>query len=235
VYKCDWTQQTILDVADVFVSSGLALLGYKFVNMDGCVLEQCPGGMGQELCHNYTRDAAGGLHAVDTVRLPLGVKAVCDYIHARGLLCGSYSDAGYTTCQNRPGSLFYEAQDAQMWADFGLDLWKIDNCGEVPPGWDRPETRYPRVTAALNATRRPVYFSACLWGVDQPWLWAANVSNSWRTNGDSDECDHTPGFGNGCWQHLMDISDGAVGLAKYAGPGAWNDQGACPSNGGVGW
>jgi hypothetical protein len=163
------------------------------------------------------------LHDVDMQRLPNGAKAACDYIHSKGLKCGGYSDAAFTTCQGRPGSLFYERQDTQMWADIGIDLWKVDNCGEVPPGWEKPERRYPPLRDALNATGRPILFSLCVWGVDQPWLWGPEVGNTWRIYEDSDMCDHTPGFDNGCWSHVMKIADAAVGLGRHAGPGGFND------------
>ena len=226
VFKCGWTQETIYSTADAFVSTGLRDAGYLYVNLDGCELAECPAGMGEAACHNFTRDAGGVLHDVDTARLPLGAKAACDYIHSKGLLCGGYSDAAYTTCQNRPGSLFYEVQDARMWADIGLDLFKVDNCGAVAPGWEKPERRYPPLRDALNATGRPILYSLCVWGTDSPWLWGPDVGNTWRIWDDSDDCDHSEGFGNGCWKHILGAADVAVGLGKYAGPGGWNDVSA---------
>jgi hypothetical protein len=219
-----WTEETIYQTADAFVSSGLAAAGYAYVNLDGCELAPCPDSARNETaCHIFTRDAGGMLHDVDLQRLPRGAKAACDYIHGRGLLCGGYSDAAWTTCQGRPGSLFFEKQDAQMWANFGLDLFKVDNCGFVPPGYERPETRYPPLRDALNATGRPILFSLCVWGVDKPWLWGPSVGNTWRIYDDSDICDHTPGFGNGCWRRVLEIADAAVGLGRYAAPGGFND------------
>ena len=223
VFKCGWTEQVIYETADAFVTSGLASAGYQYVNLDGCELAPCPDPGNETACHAFTRDAGGVLHDVDMQRLPRGAKAACDYIHSRGLKCGGYSDAAFTTCQGRPGSLFYERQDAQMWADIGVDLWKVDNCGEVPPGWEKPEARYPPLRDALNATGRPILFSLCVWGVDQPWLWGPQVGNTWRMYDDSDICDHTPGFDNGCWGRVMKIADAAVGLGRYAAPGGWND------------
>ena len=43
-----------------------------------------------------------------------------------------YADAGNLTCQNHPGSLGYEAVDAQSFAEWGVDYLKYDNC-EAPP------------------------------------------------------------------------------------------------------
>lgn len=38
----------------------------------------------------------------DPKRFPNGIKALADYVHAKGLKLGIYSDAGYFTCQFRP-------------------------------------------------------------------------------------------------------------------------------------
>ena len=37
---------------------------------------------------------------------------------------------------------------------------------------------------ALNKTGRPIYYSMCNWGEEQPWFWASSVANSWRTTYD---------------------------------------------------
>ena len=50
---------------------------------------------------------------------PSGIKALADYVHAKGLKFGIYSDAGRLTCARYPGSLGYEAVDAQTFADWG--------------------------------------------------------------------------------------------------------------------
>lgn len=40
------------------------------------------------------------------------------------------------------------------------------------------------MTDALNATGRPILYSLCNWGQDQPWVWGPSVGNSWRIAGD---------------------------------------------------
>ena len=42
--------------------------------------------------------------------------ALGEYIHSKGLLYGLYSDAGYKTCEKRPGSLGFEEIDAKTYA-----------------------------------------------------------------------------------------------------------------------
>lgn len=66
---------------------------------------------------------------------------------------------------------------------------------------------------ALNATKRPIYFSMCEWGREKPYLWAQNVSNSWRTTMDIKDN----------WYSFLYNLERQEGLSKYAQPGAWND------------
>ena len=47
---------------------------------------------------------------------------------AAGLKLGIYSDAGPLTCAGYPGSRHHEEDDAQTWADWGVDYLKYDNC-----------------------------------------------------------------------------------------------------------
>jgi len=76
-----------------------------------------------------------------------------------------------------------------------------------------PEHRYPIMRDALNQTKRPIFFSMCEWGVDQPATWASNVGNSWRTTGDiSDD-----------WESFTSRIDQNDDWAQYAAPGGWND------------
>ena len=45
-----------------------------------------------------------------------------------GMKLGIYGDAGPYTCQGYPGSQHHEQDDAQTWADWGIDYLKYDNC-----------------------------------------------------------------------------------------------------------
>jgi hypothetical protein len=67
---------------------------------------------------------------------------------------------------------------------------------------------------ALKATGRPIVFSLCQYGWDAPWEWAPKVGgNLWRTTDDI----------NPNWDRIYAIVSQQAGLAKYAGPGHWND------------
>ena len=194
-FACDVSETLIKEMADAIVSSGLKDAGYQYVVIDDC--------------WQVSRDANGRIVA-DPKRFASGIKALADYVHARGLKFGLYSDAGKATCQGRPGSNGYEADDARQYAEWGVDYLKYDWCNT--DGVD-PKIAYPTMRDALRATGRPIVFSMCEWGRSQPWTWARGVGHLWRTTGDISDR----------WASWTRLLDQQVGLEKYAGPGGWND------------
>jgi len=185
-------------IADTLVSTGLKDAGYQYVNLDDCWAQS-------------SRDAKGNL-VPDKTRFPHGIKAVADYVHSKGLKFGLYSSAGTKTCNSAgfPGGLGHEKQDAALWASWGVDYLKYDNCNNQ--GQDAKK-RYTAMRDALAATGRPILYSICEWGQNQPWTWAAPVGNSWRTTGDI----------NDSYAKMLSIYKANIKLGKYAGPGHWND------------
>jgi alpha-galactosidase len=139
------------------------------------------------------------------------MKAVADYVHAKGLKLGIYSSAGTGTCQRRPASLDHEVADARTFAAWGVDYLKYDNCNNE----NRPAlARYTAMGNALAATGRPIVFSICEWGTNDPWTWGRAVhGNLWRTTGDIRDA----------WSSMVGILDKQIGLEQYSGPNAWND------------
>ena len=119
------------------VASGMAALGYPYVDIDDCWMAR-------------QRDADGRLQA-DPKRFPSGIKALADYVHAKGLKLGIYASAGTATCQNLPGSLDHQNTDAATFAEWGVDLLKYDNCyNPAGPRWSgspRWEMRWRPLTA----------------------------------------------------------------------------------------
>ena len=113
-FGCNIDEELIRETADALVASGMRDAGYEYVNIDDCW--QAP-----------TRDSQGHLSA-DATRFPSGIAALADYVHSRGLKLGIYSTAGTGTCQRLPGSLGYEATDAQTFASWGVDYLKYDHC-----------------------------------------------------------------------------------------------------------
>ena len=195
-FACNINEQLIINTIDEIVSSGLLAAGYNYINLDDC--------------WQNSRDPVTHEIQVDANLFPHGIKYLADYAHSKGLLFGLYSDAGYKTCAGRPGSLGYEEIDAKTYASWGVDYLKYDNC--YTDG-SKPEVRYPPMRDALNATGRPIFYSMCEWGVDDPATWAKDVGNSWRTTGDISDS----------WNSMITIIDTNNRWADYAGPGGWND------------
>jgi alpha-galactosidase len=72
---------------------------------------------------------------------------------------------------------------------------------------------YQKMSDALLATKRPILYAICNWGLNQPWTWAPKMANMWRTTHDI--------FPYYPW--VFTLVDMQNLFAKYAGPGHWND------------
>ena len=194
-FGCDVNETLIEQTADAMVSSGMKDAGYRYLVIDDC--------------WQVARDSAGTI-VPDPQRFPNGIKAVAEYVHAKGLLFGIYTDAGTKTCQGRPGTLDHEAQDARTYAAWGVDYVKEDWCNSR--GLTAP-VQYRKFHDALVATGRPIVLSICEWGSNQPWEWAAGIGHLWRTTGDIDDS----------WGSMLANLDASSAHQAVAGPGGWND------------
>ncbi|GMY18570.1 alpha-galactosidase 1-like [Fagus crenata] len=207
-FNCKIDEKTIKETADALISTGLAKLGYTYINIDkhrhlNFLMEKlCWGLLVVGICGNLVPKKSA---------FPSGIKAVADYVHSKGLKLGIYSDAGYYTCsRTMPGSLGHEDQDAKNFASWGIDYLKYDNCYN---DGSKPIDRYPVMTRALMKAGRPIFLSLCEWGDMHPALWGFNVGNSWRaTNDISDN-----------WQSMVSRIDMNEVYADFARPGGWND------------
>ncbi len=206
-FGCNVDEGMIREMADAMVASGMKDAGYEYINIDDC--------------WHGTRDADGNIRP-DPETFPSGMKALADYVHAKGLKLGIYSDAGDTTCAGRPGSRGHEYQDALAWARWGIDYVKYDWCDTEGIS---PAAAYATMRDAIARTGRPMLFSICEWGDNKPWEWAPEVGHSWRTTGDIHPC-WSCEYSHGSWSSLgvLPILDKQAGLRKYAGPGHWNDM-----------
>ncbi|HEX5282570.1 MAG TPA: glycoside hydrolase family 27 protein [Bryocella sp.] len=205
-YRAKVDDATIRATADAMVKSGMRDAGYIYVNIDDTWEGQ--------------RDGRGNIQA--NSKFP-DMKALADYVHSKGLKLGIYSSPGAKTCAGYEGSLGHEEQDAKTYAAWGIDYLKYDLCGlrTEMKGAPNPEAAhqimidaYEKMHNALLATGRPIVFSLCQYGDDAVWRWGTSVGgNLWRTTGDiSDK-----------YSRMAEIGFGQAGLAKYAGPGHWND------------
>jgi alpha-galactosidase len=58
-------------------------------------------------------------------RFPEGIKGTANKVHDLGFKFGIYSSAGTMTCGRYPGSIGYEAIDAETFAAWGVDYLKV--------------------------------------------------------------------------------------------------------------
>ncbi len=192
------TDSLIRESADAIVDSGLLAAGYNYVVIDD----------GWEAME---RDSDGRL-AADPVKFPNGIKPLADYVHSKGLKFGIYSCAGTHTCAKYPASYGNEEIDAETFASWGADFLKYDCC--YKPAGVSVKLLYRRMGQALRATGRPILYSACNWGKEDPWKWAAGTgSHMWRTT--ADILDN--------WESIEKIGFNQDGLESFAGPNRWND------------
>jgi alpha-galactosidase len=199
-------EELIRQTADAMVSSGMKAAGYEYINIDDT--------------WEGERDSRGFIQP-DTQKFPSGMKALADYVHSKGLKLGIYSDAGAKTCGGKPASRGHEYQDARMYAQWGIDYLKYDWCGCDDL---KAEGAYMTMRDALYAAGRPMVFSICEWGNNNPWEWGGEAGNLWRTTGDICPCfdcktEHDTWYSWG----VLQILDMQEGLRKHAGPGHWND------------
>jgi|GEM_PF-184573 len=205
-FQGDINEHTIVQIADAMVSSGLRDAGYVYINLDDCWHGQ--------------RDADGFIQA-DPKKFPHGIKWLADYVHTRGLKLGIYSDCGTETCAGMPGSLGHEYQDALQYARWGVDYLKEDWCNTININ---PIGAYQLMSDALRAAGRPIFFSLCEWGSNQPWRWARDIGHSWRIGPDIwCSFDSTRVFPTFVQYSVMDCIHKNDTLRQYAGPGHWND------------
>jgi len=203
------TEQDIKNAADQMVATGMRDAGYVYINIDDT--------------WEGERDAQGVLHP--NAKFP-DMKGLADYVHARGLKLGIYSGPGAKTCGGYTASLGHEEQDAKMYAAWGVDYLKYDLCSfredvMYPKALhDKPEqarlmiAAYDKMGKALESSGRPIVYSLCQYGWDSVWEWGASVGgNLWRTTGDVEAN----------WPSIYNIISEQAGLAKYSGPGHWND------------
>ncbi|MEU5869180.1 carbohydrate-binding protein [Nonomuraea sp. NPDC047529] len=102
-----WPDETKMKAqADALVSSGLAAKGYVYVNLDD-FYQKCD-------ANGFVVDSFGRW-AVDAAKFPSGIKALADYVHAKGLKFGFYVTPGIAknaVTANKPiEGTSYHAQD----------------------------------------------------------------------------------------------------------------------------
>ncbi|MGD0896979.1 MAG: putative Ig domain-containing protein [Thermoguttaceae bacterium] len=257
-------QKKVNAAAEAMVAAGLIDHGWTYVNIDDC--------------WEGTRDEKGFIRP--NVKFP-DMKGLSDAIHGMGLKFGIYSSPGPKTCAGFEASFEHEDQDAQTYAQWGVDYVKYDWCSyggvaglrtmqkyiELLPDQagelkklgneksdieklgkrktpeqqaklkelnqklnvilakldpdkkkqidaDVPKAPYRLFGESLKKVDRDIVYSLCQYGGANVWAWGPEVGgNCWRTTGDI----------GASWGSVSGIGFRQNDLAKWAGPGHWND------------
>jgi len=209
IIDCDtYPKQCVSDglfrrTADIMEADGYLKAGYNYVNIDDCWPE-----------HARTED---GTLVADKKRFPNGIKELADYVHDKGLKLGIYTDFGTLTCGGYPGSIFHMQKDANTFADWGIDMLKVDGCYSCNNLF---HDGYETFGFWLNQTQRPILYS-CSWPAyipkDKPYKEIAKYCNIWRNYGDIQDS----------WGSVMSIinynGDHQDEIIPYVSNGAYND------------
>jgi alpha-galactosidase len=225
-YQCWISEQIILDNAQALVSSGLAAKGYDTVTVDDCWMAS-------------SRDAKGDLVA-DSGKFPHGMAWLGQRLHMMALKFGIYQDAGATTCGGFPGSgqpdgggSDHFAQDAKLFASWGVDYLKLDGCFiYLPPGQTKEQAfraAYAAQSAALAASGRPIVFSEsapAYFQHESNWLsvlgWVGQYGQLWRLGEDIQIFDAWNPSANR-WDSVLNNYRYTRDLGRFTHPGNWND------------
>jgi alpha-galactosidase len=211
------TEQHMRAAADQMIASGMADVGYMYVNIDDCWMK--------ERNDEPYRDEEGAM--LPNRKFP-DIQDMVAHIHSHGLRAGLYTSPGPWTCGGYLGSYEHEAIDAKTYAAWGFDFLKYDWCSysgiynqrmkETPNDLIEKKRPYQKMGDILQTLNRDIVLNLCQYGMSDVWTWGEEVGgHCWRTTGDLglERGSRLPGF------YRIGISN--MGHWQHAGPGAWND------------
>jgi Alpha galactosidase A/Alpha galactosidase C-terminal beta sandwich domain len=230
-------------------ASGLASLGYRYVNVDDYWMA----------CNSDGPEVDRyGRWVPDQVAFPSGIAGLARYVHSLGLKFGLYVTPGIpasavrqdtriqgtastaariaetsVTEQNyncghmyginyaAPGAQAYIDSWAAEFASWGVDYLKLDGVGT----WDIPDIR--AWSAALRRTGRAIILELSnSLAISHAALWPT-LADGWRTEDDI-ECYACEKNGSSFpltdWRHVASRFDAVAGWQPYGGPSGWNDE-----------
>lgn len=202
--------------ATAMVSSGLADHGYSYINIDDGWEAASEG---PRHTNAPARDAEGRILPND--RFP-NMSTLTAFLHAKGLKAGLYTSPGPRTCGRFEGSLGHEQQDADQYAKWGFDFLKYDLCSYSVPNANAEAIQkpYAMMGKMLEHEDRDILFSISNGGGFDVPAWGREVgAQMWRTG---DDLAWGPRGVYSTWDNIASVFQ-KQGLAKWAGPGGWND------------
>ena len=220
VWENHITAEIMRAAAEAMVSSGMADHGYMYVNIDDCWSVK-PGSTDPTL-QGEPRDKAGKINS--NPRFP-DMRALTDFIHAKGLKAGIYTSPGPLTCADHTAAWEREAADVERFVEWGFDFLKYDWCsyGRIAKDKSREEFQKPYrlISDILKRQPRDIVLNLCQYGMDDVWEWGKEVGgNSWRTAGDLGGSFEKIGLA--LFRDGFDLY-AEKELHRYGGPGSWND------------
>jgi alpha-galactosidase len=155
------------------------------------------------------------------------MKALADYVHSKGLKFGIYTTPGPVSCSGYVGSHGHEVEDAQTFADWGVDFVMNDVCsaGFIYRTLPELQALHQKMAEALRATGRPNVYKVHD---------AINVAE-WIVGGNGTVESWGREVGANLWRVSLDLCAGdrwksvsvrfeRHGKPEDAGPGGWNDS-----------
>jgi len=222
------TDKMMREAADVMISSGMADVGYQYVNIDDCWMNAPANN--DPLRVGPLRDDQGNINP--NKHFP-DMRGLTNYIHEKGLKAGIYTSPGPLTCGGYTGAYQHEEQDAKQFASWGFDFLKYDWCsyghiasggkpddkdiqtwGEIAPTLEAYQLPYRQMGKLSKQQNRDIVFNLCQYGMGEVWKWGGEVGgHSWRTGGDL-------GFE---LDRIFDVALRNSEFRQYSKPGEWND------------
>ena len=208
------TDKMMREATDIMIKSGMADVGYQYVNIDDCWMNAPK--QKDPLRVGPLRDAKGNM--LPNKHFP-DMNGMTDYIHSKGLKAGIYTSPGPFTCAGFAGTYQHEEQDALQYAEWGFDFLKYDWCSYdgVVKGNHSLETLkkpYKQMGDILKKQKRDIVFNLCQYGMGNVWEWGEEVGgHCWRTAGDL-------GFE---LDRIFEVALKNASYRAYSKPGSWND------------
>jgi alpha-galactosidase len=209
--------------AKAMVDSGLINHGWTYINIDD----------------TWQGDRGGSLNALQGNKKFPDMKELCDYVHSLGLKVGVYSSPWITTYAGYPGGssdepngawvrlsnyegnkrlgkYAFDTNDAQQYAQWGIDYLKYD--------WDNhQEPQIAAMANSLRATGRDITYSLSA-GMDfRKAALCEKLANCWRTTGDIRDGWTKKQVSESWATGVTEIWNDHLKWAPYSGPGHWAD------------
>lgn len=207
LYKGNFNSEILESMADALNTTGMRSVGYNRINVDGGWVAY------DNITNSWIRNSSGYL-LPNPSKFPNGIQKTIDYIHSRGLLWGHYTNAGVNACGGAQNSSeYWITQDISLFAEWKIDMLKIDNCAvvgndtEIIFQWSR----------MLNETGRSILVSDCRNQCQNDaehrrvdWKpYCINITNMWRISTDI----------NPAWVSMLHNLDCGKSFGKWAQPG----------------